>query len=360
MTRETSTYLDLVRFLAALTVFLGHLSGQRTTGGFLWQFEPLMNPAVDIFFVLSGFVIGHIVQDRENNVGNYIVARAARVYSVALPALLLTFILDSAGRAIRPDLYSLDWGYIADGRAWQFFSGTLFMNQIWFVNVRPGSMLPYWSLCFEVWYYIIFGLAIFSPARWRMAAVVVAIAVVGPRIAIMFPLWLLGVLCLRILAKVPSHHDGSRNILGWSIFAGSIGTTAGFGMWFAAHQWPGHVPEFLGRPTLLEDYVVAILFAANLIGFSLISKSFAPLLTLVAGPVRWFAGATFTLYLLHMPISQFLSTLVPWPPQAIATRIVIVGFTLIAVLLIAEVTERRKAAWRSVLTVLIRSKAPAI
>ena len=42
MNRATSLYLDLARFIAALVVFLGHVSGQRLTGGLFWQFGPYM------------------------------------------------------------------------------------------------------------------------------------------------------------------------------------------------------------------------------------------------------------------------------------------------------------------------------
>lgn len=78
MNRETSIYLDLTRFVAALTVFLGHVSGQRLTGGFLWQFGPFMAEAVAIFFVLSGFVIGYVADSKENTPSVFAINRAAR------------------------------------------------------------------------------------------------------------------------------------------------------------------------------------------------------------------------------------------------------------------------------------------
>ena len=350
MTRETSGYLDLVRFMAALTVCLGHLSGERLTGGFLWQLGPFMSAAVDIFFVLSGFVIGHVTQRREHSLQDYAVARAARVYSVALPALIITFVLDNAGQAVNPALYQHSWGYIADDPAWQFLAAGLFLNQLWLINIPPGSMLPYWSLSFEVWYYIIFGLALFMPMRWRFLAVTVAITIAGPRILGMFPLWLLGLLCSRLLPRLPR-----QAAVGWIL---TIGSFAGCFAYLAVAtrfgRLSGYVPVTLGRPELLEDYLVAVLFAANLVGFSIVSPAFAPLLRPVARPIQWLAGATFTLYLLHLPIAQFLTTLMPWPPQAPAARIVLLCTTLVTVFLVAEVTERRKATWRNAIVTLGR------
>src|SRR5579871_4979281 len=57
MRPATSLYLDLVRALAAFTVFMGHASGQFFTAGLLWQTGLYDQTAVMVFFVLSGFVI---------------------------------------------------------------------------------------------------------------------------------------------------------------------------------------------------------------------------------------------------------------------------------------------------------------
>lgn len=65
MTSEVSIYLDAIRFTAAMVVFLGHVSGQRLTGGLLWQVGRYMDDAVIVFFVLSGFVIAHVASERE-------------------------------------------------------------------------------------------------------------------------------------------------------------------------------------------------------------------------------------------------------------------------------------------------------
>ena len=65
MNRATSLYLDLVRFTAALVVFFGHICGSRFTGGLFWQVGPYADEAVDVFFVLSGFVIAYVAENRE-------------------------------------------------------------------------------------------------------------------------------------------------------------------------------------------------------------------------------------------------------------------------------------------------------
>ena len=172
MGREVSAFLDLVRLLAAIAVFLSHASWQDHTGGVLWQLGTIGREAVDVFFVLSGFVIGHAAQGR--TLRDYMLSRLARVYSVALPAVVLTFVLDGIGRSVLP---ALSHGFC----------------NIWGAEVSPGSDIPYWSLGFEAWYYLAFGLLVFLPRRWGWVGAVGAMVVAGPGIAVLFPLWLLGV-----------------------------------------------------------------------------------------------------------------------------------------------------------------------
>lgn len=341
MTRETSLYLDVLRFLAAFTVFLGHVSGVRLTGGFLWQFGPFMGEAVAVFFVLSGFVIGYVTSQREKSASSYVVARAARIYSVAVPALILTFALDAIGRNVHPDFYSSTWGYVAAGRPWQFISGLLFLNQIWCLSVPQGSDLPYWSLGYEVWYYVIFGISVFAHGRWRIAGVLGLLLFVGPPIGAMFPLWLIGVFSYRVCAKVPINR-----VAGATLCLASIVLWVSYEVLARHYGRPDSVPQFLRRPELFQDYIVGLLFSAHVIGFHAISTTFGPTLNLVARPIRWIAGTTFTVYLFHVPVSQFLTTLIPWPPSFWATRLIIIGGTLGIMFAIAEVTERRKELWR--------------
>src|SRR5258706_6339803 len=98
MKKEMSLYLDLIRFSAALMVFVEHFR-ERTKRGFyeFWTDHPFLythlNPysqtAVIIFFVLSGFVIAHVLATRERTPLEFFASRFARLYSVILPALIL-------------------------------------------------------------------------------------------------------------------------------------------------------------------------------------------------------------------------------------------------------------------------------
>jgi peptidoglycan/LPS O-acetylase OafA/YrhL len=346
--RPTSLYLDIIRFLAALAVFVDHISGQHYTGGLFWQSQPYGDEAVDVFFVLSGFVIGYVTAEREATARLYGIARLSRIYSVALPALIATFSLDAIGRSIRPDQYGEWWGYVSDGRIVQFISNLVFCNRLWWLRIGEGSNLSYWSLNYEVWYYAIFGLAIFG-GSWRFAWMIIATLVAGPCIISLFPIWLLGLCCYRLCARATL-----SRLTGLMLCLGSLVLWVAYEV-FAWKTGLRHiVPMFIvNRDLIVQDYVISILFAANLIGFHAISSSFAPALERYAVSIRWVAGATFTIYLFHQPVAQFLITVIPWPPTSWITRLVMFPGVLAIMFGIAELTERQKGWWRRAFTMLI-------
>lgn len=104
----------------------------------------------------------------------YAEARIARLYSVVIPALLLTFALDSIGSWAQPQIYEAA-GYNGENRIGQIIGALTFSAQAWSSNINAGSNGPFWSVAYEAWYYAGFGVAVFCRgpmrlvllARWR-------------------------------------------------------------------------------------------------------------------------------------------------------------------------------------------------
>src|SRR4051812_44741075 len=97
MNPALSLYLDVLRFGAAFMVFISHYSDRRLSGGLFWQIGGYGRTSVLVFFVLSGFVIAWVSQDKEANLKEYAISRISRLYSVIIPAFILTAILDPIG-----------------------------------------------------------------------------------------------------------------------------------------------------------------------------------------------------------------------------------------------------------------------
>ena len=202
MTNALSLYLDALRFGAALAVFVSHYSTGRISGGLFWQFDG-GRTAVLVFFVLSGFVIAWVSDTRERTLEEYGLSRVARLYSVIIPAFVLTAVLDSIGKAIDPRLYGPEWGHSMAHPVIDYALSAVFLGESWTIRVLPGFNVPYWSLNYEAWYYVLFAAAIFLRGRPRIAAVIVAALLAGPRILFLLPVWLMGVAAWRWRAELP-------------------------------------------------------------------------------------------------------------------------------------------------------------
>jgi peptidoglycan/LPS O-acetylase OafA/YrhL len=335
MNKETSIYLDSIRFLAALVVVAGHAGEGRLGGGVLWHFIPFGSVAVVVFFVLSGYVVDYATQMRETDGTTYTLSRAMRIGSVAIPALILTVSLDSIGRHIDPTLY--EHYYLS----WDTFVVCLaFLNESW-AHVTLGSNEPFWSLGYEVPFYVLYGVSIFASGRWRAVGLGVASLLFGPRVIALFPMWLLGVISYRIsLRSVVGEHFGwlllmSSLLVGSTIliFTQGSGTLRIDGMF-------DHSPLQLS-----EDYLFAALFAVHLIGFSAVSSRFT-WTHQYARPVRWLAGATFSLYLFHFPILVFASAIISSNHYSLSYSVVSLAASVAGAFLLAELTERRKVWWQ--------------
>ena len=184
-----SIYLDLVRFAAAMVVFIEHGHQLGLVRQLPWIIDGLAHEAVIVFFVLSGYII-EAVTDRDGGDGRqFAAARASRIYSVAVPALLLGY-----GTIAVTRISYEGWGGL--GRSLgvaQLLTplGCLtFQGQDWFLDRSPTGNGPYWSLFFEVWYYYLYGVFVFSRGRSRIGWFVLGLLLAGPKILLLAPCWL--------------------------------------------------------------------------------------------------------------------------------------------------------------------------
>ncbi|WP_374568055.1 acyltransferase family protein [Ideonella sp.] len=317
MHRNLSIYLDLVRFMAAMLVFVVHANYQRLTGGVpvFWRFSHLGNDAVMVFFVLSGFVIAHVAATKERTLQEYAASRFARLYSVVVPALILTIVLDAAGSVIEPSLYTGRW-YEYDNPLIRVLASLSFTNELWFSYTRPFSNGPFWSLGYEAWYYALFGAAHFLRGNARVVAVTGICLLIGPKILLLMPVWLMGVMAYRHATTNPISAGN-----GLALFLGSIGMYLLFRLGNGPDTLLDISQQLLGHDFLydklswsrrfLASYLIGACVAANFIGAVALAPHLRRLPGLVERPIRYVAGFTFALYLLHYPLLNFFAALTP-------------------------------------------------
>jgi peptidoglycan/LPS O-acetylase OafA/YrhL len=338
-----SLYLELMRFIAALAVFLYHsrlvLVPNMPLGPFGWGRE-----AVAVFFVLSGFVISYVVSSRERDWRDYVVARIARIAPVCLIAILVTVLADGFGKSYNFELYErLGFDQFSIPALMSYLT---FTNQFWFSHQVFGSDEAYWSLGFEVQYYILFAVICFVDGRLKWLLAIAWAAICGPKILMYLPLWLMGVAAQRIVFSGMAMKARTGLIL----FGGSLLLFFGAKLLLGHHvtgmyKTSGSITQEVKNFCYFS--LIGLAVAANIISASVVFQA-ARFRSSVASAVRWVAGGSFTLYLVHEPLvlcfSAYISQFTDRQTLGLAAMLIVLAICYG----IAEIIERRKktvASW---------------
>lgn len=341
MPSNFSAYLDIVRFLAAMVVFLGHASGVNWTAGLLWQLGPYGDTCVVIFFVLSGFVIGYVSDEKERTSQAYLTSRVARLWSVVIPALALTFVVDWFGVRAAPELYIGQPWFAGDHSLLRYLASLLMLQEVWHLNLVPGVNGPFWSLSYEAFYYLFFGIIFYARHAWKWLAVALLLVLSGPVIAALFPVWGLGFLAYRLCRSITLPRSVCL-LLALSGLALLVASP-----WLRTAPWLS--VRIMGEE-ILGRYIEGIAFFMHLIGAYGLAGSLPRL------PHRWkatistVAATTFPLYLLHRPLIQFFSYAGPDDASSWQRRVVLLAGTLLVVWVATPAIERLRLIMRASLS----------
>jgi peptidoglycan/LPS O-acetylase OafA/YrhL len=347
-----SLYLDLTRFAAALMVVITHyLQYGVITGGLASVIPSMGREAVVIFFVLSGFVIAYVTKTRGASAREYIAARCGRIYSVVLPTLLLGWLLACAFN---------DGGMYQLAKPYVYVPLHLFfLGQSWTLSEVPPMLAPFWSLCYEVWYYALFGVAYYLKGWRRTIAVIAVLGVMGFKLWLLLPVWLSGVAVYQYQSKITLKQSTARLGFAVSILLLLIYNLAGAEVALrnlAVTTWPFPSFPLASAERFLADYAVCVMVITNFV-----CARFAGLSGLVkyGKQIRAVSSYTFTLYLSHMLVVLTWIRIYPREGGSLANVAgitVAIGFATFA---LAQLTERRKDRFRQPADWLLRLAFPA-
>jgi peptidoglycan/LPS O-acetylase OafA/YrhL len=305
---------------------------------------------VIVFFVLSGFVIAWTADTKERTFRVYIINRLARLWSVAIPALALTLVVDKIGMAVSPQIY-LDWLQLVAHPLERLAMSAVFLNQMWFLDVQPLSNGPFWSLSYEWWYYVTFGCITLIGGRKGWLLGVVAIAIMGPKIWLLFPTWLMGVAVYRNLDVA----QRLRPSVGLILFLAPLGLIGIFALedavHFQEHIWAFVDDRFIGYSRVAPAATMfGALMALHLYSLPSLGRYLAPLMTAVERPIRWIAGATLSIYLYHYPLLHIFGAMAHVTPSSpIWVSATMLCCTLVCCIALSAVTESKKRTVRALI-----------
>ena len=332
--------LDGVRALAVIGVLLYHADLSWIPGGFL---------GVDVFFVLSGFLITSLILEEFDRSGRvdfrkFYLGRARRL----LPALILVLVVVSlaaalvyqdAARQLASDVvasifYVNNWWYIAADQSYFEFIG------------RPPLLKHLWSLAVEEQFYLVWPAIAFLAMRRFARKGVFAVAAT---LAIVSTIWMLQ---LAVANGFPDFADPSRAYFGTD--SHSMGLLIGAAL--ATFWRPGRMRRSL--PTGASVIITAIGIAALLavIWFFVFVGEFTPWLyrggflglalivaTLIAAashpgvglgkamgtqPWRYIGQRSYGLYLWHWPVFMATRPGLDLPLDGVPLLILRLGLTV--------------------------------
>ena len=300
-TRKRVPALDGVRGIAIIAVMVHH-----------YLHAPLLWIGVDLFFVLSGFLITSILlREKQQGFGRYIGHFYQRRAQRILPPYLLVLILCVV-------LYGNYWL-----RNWYLYFGG--MNFLKPLNLPSLASLPLWSLAVEEQFYLLWPIIVFLLPRKKLAYVSATLIVMAPvlrylctpvfqshwAIYMLLPFRMDTLAAGSLIAVVwPTHQagNGTHSAIRHRFLVAApflVLVSLAVSVWLARKGITAYYATPMGNVLIYEASLVIVLcvFGSALLGALTMVFTWRPFL--------WFGTLSYTIYLVHLIAYEQLARFLP-------------------------------------------------
>ena len=317
-------HIDGLRAVSVLAVVFYHTNADKIPGGFV---------GVDVFFVISGFLISRVIYDDIAAHGSF---RVVKFYERRARRILPAFFVITAATIVAGYFLFLPDEFAALGRSALYASG--FAANIYFYDYTSGyfgassttmPLLHYWSLGVEEQFYIAFPLIVLAVSKLAPRALGIAILLIGGSSCVLAEVylrtapaaafyltppraWELIVGCILTLPYFPST---KRRLI--REFATSAGIALIF---FALFTYSDSTP-FPGITAAVPVMGAALILWGCEAGSTVVGT----LLSLT--PLRLVGLWSYSIYMVHWPLIVFARVI--WPFEGTYVDSAIVGASIL-------------------------------
>lgn len=343
--------LDGLRAIAILSVLLFHLDPDLLPGGFM---------GVDVFFVVSGFLITTLlIRERHktghSNLANFWIRRARRLIPALVSLIIIVvpltwlctrwaeqaqdLLVRIAPQIVGVLTFSYNWVEIAAGSSY-------------FTRNVPQLFMNFWSLAVEEQFYLLWPWAFVWIARRRFARrrvsffllIVAAASAVG--MAVLFSpdsstrvyygtdTHLFGLMIGAALAFEASRSDGGfLTTRFWSAVGPSLGWLSCAGLLVLMIVIGDGSAEAFHGGIAVANVLTAIMIASFLV------KRGALVQLMSSGPASWLGDRSYAVYLWHWPLIILAQIVIPTPDNSVASWAVRLG-AVVVTFIVCEISLR--------------------
>ena len=297
--------LDGLRGLAILLVLIYHCAAFRpvhhSVAYYLLAPRGLMWSGVDLFFVLSGFLIGGILLDNKNSPHYFSTFYRRRIYRI-FPLYYLIILLLLAGSFIFPSSFL----FASQMPKWPFL---FFVQNIFGIAHAPMLVGVTWSLAVEEQFYLLLPLAVRSLSRRGICALAIFCILAAPVLRTILFFW--GVSWDLIRAPLPCRADAlALGVLAAILVRNETATqwvrqhiTAGY-VWFAILVCASLAMVKMQETRFTETFVISLL--DQMYFCLLVLLLLAPLRPMTwifrSNWLRWLGKVSYCTYLIHQTV----------------------------------------------------------
>ncbi len=329
--------LDGVRGLAILLVLLIHVYYRGPVVSTDQTSHPLLAGwlGVDLFFVLSGFLITAILLKTRSDPGylrNFYLKRVFRIFPLYYAALLGVMALGLAVRALPPLLASV----VADANRHMAWYLAYAANWAPALHVSLGkatvALGPLWSLAIEEQFYLVWPLLmLLTPQRWLTALLLALMAAVAALRWALEGAWSTDAIYQATITHCDGLIFGSLLAVlaralgpGRTFFAISAASLAGGFAVLLAVFLSAHAVHYSNPAVEVLGFTPAALMWGGLIGCSMFVRPLRRVMSL--GLLRRLGRYSYFIYIAHWPCLLLLSQL-RLPPGYVSYALFLIAFT---------------------------------